>query len=190
MLEILKAKIRPFFARDFSKLYKEIKDPWHYNTSAYEKERFKEIIRLAKTVPYKNILEIGSAEGHLTKSLTDISGNVTCLEISKDAISRAKQKAPKAKYINISFQNFDSRGQKFDLIVCSEVLYYFKNKRAAIFKMENMADFILLSNFGLWDILFSFYFKKMALLKKSYVSSPKELKFAILSLWGKIKTDD
>ncbi len=185
MIRKTRQAFRSFFVKDFERLFLDFPDPWNLDKSNFQKKRFTKIEKIIKNIPHKTILEIGSAEGHLTKYLTNRSDNVTCLEISKQAIKRAKLRAPRAKYINSSFQNYNFNSQKFDLIICSEVLYYLKNKKEAVAKMEKMADFILMSNFGLWDVLFSFYFKQMSPIKKTFVFHLLELKFGIISLWSK-----
>lgn len=175
--------IAVFFSTDFEKLFKDYKDPWSFETSKFEKDRFTKILSIAKTVPHESILEIGPAEGHLTEKLTKIAKNVTAIEISEAAIKRAKGKAPKAKYINTSFEKFEPGPQKFDLVIASEVFYYFKNGPKMAQKIAKIGKYLITSNAGIHDYLQAKHLTNFKLEKKQIHINIKELKITTIRLY-------
>ncbi len=85
---------------------------------------------------FANALEIGCAEGHFTLRLASRIGNLTAVDISTRALTRAKERC--SKLGNVTFQRLDLNTSVvaglFDLVVCSELLYYIRDQdlRAAI----------------------------------------------------------
>lgn len=159
----------------FEKLFNKKVDPWAFSTSPYEKVRFERMLELAKSVPHKTILEVGCAEGHFTKFLLQISKNVTAIDVSKQALERAKKRAPGAKYLLTSLDDFKIPSQKFDLIVASEVMYYVKDKKAMFEKLPKIGNYLLMSNWAFYGYLLSKHLKGAKLLKTRHVSRLIEL---------------
>lgn len=174
---------KPFYTRNFPELFAEINDPWGYSTSGFEKERFNIIIQLAQSVPHKNILEIGCAEGHLTEKLAKITHNMSAIEISADAIARAKQKTSGVNFINSDFEKYQPKNKKYDLVVLSEVLYYFKNKDAVIKNIKKSGRYLIVSNAGIWHPILKKYFKDFYLLKTTLHIKPIEFKITTIALY-------
>jgi len=110
----------------FDILYILKKDPWNYQNSEYEKEKYQNTIDTLKGCRYKRILEVGCSEGIFTGMLSEIGDEITAIDISPVALKRAKERNRDCG--NISFCCMDVEkeepGGKFDLIICSEVLYY------------------------------------------------------------------
>jgi peptidoglycan/xylan/chitin deacetylase (PgdA/CDA1 family) len=74
-------------------------------------------------------LEIACAEGHFTVRLAPRVGRLTAVDMSGRALARARERC--ASQGNITFQTLDLNvgdiPGPFDLIVCSEVLYYVRD---------------------------------------------------------------
>src|SRR5262245_61767323 len=86
---------------------------------------------------FKRVLESGCAEGHFTIELAQIADRVTAIDISTKALVRASARCASSAHIFFEQGNVFERlpdGQ-FDLIVCSEVLYYAKHR----FALRSMA---------------------------------------------------
>ena len=70
-------------------------NPWKLNSKA-EVHRFKSInhflLNQNNNKLYNHILEIGCGEGHHTEFLSPISKKITSIDISKNAIRKAKKK--------------------------------------------------------------------------------------------------
>jgi len=104
-------------------------DPYDVTRSGYEKEKYARTMEaLSFKDRFASVLEIGCGEGHLTEMLAGRADWVLAADISDLAISRAKK-----KYINLTnveFRRFDVLNdgleEKFELVLCSEVLFYFE----------------------------------------------------------------
>src|SRR2546429_272031 len=81
------------------------------------------ILEMVKSVPHKRILDVGCANGIITKRLATFADEVVAIDISEDAIKRARKLngTRNIAYRVSTFADFsDEKG--FDVIVCSEVL--------------------------------------------------------------------
>ena len=109
----------------FNNFFAEKEDPWNY-TSAYEQKKYEQTLAMLPHLRIRNALEIACAEGHFTIQLAPRVDSLIAADISQIAIDRA---ARRCKGINnIRFQGLDLVRDPlpgiFELIVCSEVLYY------------------------------------------------------------------
>ncbi|MHB1254046.1 MAG: SAM-dependent methyltransferase [Candidatus Humimicrobiaceae bacterium] len=144
----------------FEKLYQQIKDPWNFANSPYEKKRFGIIMEFVNSIKPQSILEIGCAEGLLTKYLISVCPDITAVDISKTALLRAKQKVKGVKFILGDFTNINFN-KKFSLILASEILYYPQETELMRFFNNCQTDYILIASF--WNL-----FKKEEYLMKKF----------------------
>jgi peptidoglycan/xylan/chitin deacetylase (PgdA/CDA1 family) len=99
-------------------------DPWAY-ASDYEQRKYEQTLSL---VPdgVQRALEIGCAEGAFTARLADRVSSVLALDVSMVALSRAARRC--SHLTNVTFARLDVFEEEmpdgYDLIVCSEMLYY------------------------------------------------------------------
>jgi peptidoglycan/xylan/chitin deacetylase (PgdA/CDA1 family)/SAM-dependent methyltransferase len=103
-------------------------DPWGYG-SAYEQTKYKHTLELIPDVPISRALELACAEGHFTAKLAPLVGQFVAADISELALSRARHRC--REFENVTFKRLNLRRDtlgRFDLIVCSEVLYYLKDR--------------------------------------------------------------
>lgn len=111
--------------RHFETLFQTDPDPWEYSND-FEQLKYQQTIALLPDVPIEKALELACAEGHFTELLAPRVGRLTANDISESAIQHARERC--GNLDNIEFQCFDFLQQpirgSFDLIVCSEVLYY------------------------------------------------------------------
>jgi peptidoglycan/xylan/chitin deacetylase (PgdA/CDA1 family)/SAM-dependent methyltransferase len=100
-------------------------DPWGYSS---EYEILKHRQTLSVIAPCERALELACAEGHFTALLAARVGALVASDISSVALERAARRCH--GLANISFQKLDFVSEpipgQFDLIVCSEVLYYLR----------------------------------------------------------------
>ena len=130
----------------FEKLFQINKDPWNFSSSKYEKKRFNIILEFVNMVKPQSILELGCAEGHLTRPLFSICSDLTAVEISETAIQRAGQMVCGPKFISgdltkIKFTKF------FSIILATEVLYYLKEEDITKFIKNCQTDYLLVTGF-------------------------------------------
>jgi len=109
----------------FEALFAKGEDPWSY-CSSYEQTKYDQTLSLLPSVAGKRVLEIGCAEGRFTQQLAPLTGTLLVADISEIALARTAERC--AGMTNIRYQQMDLASDEipgtFDLIVCSELLYY------------------------------------------------------------------
>ncbi len=111
----------------FESLFSRHSDPWKY-THPYEQTKYEFTLSLLPAGHIHAALEIACAEGHFTEQLAPKVKNLLAVDISQVALSRAAERCQHLNHTNFQHLDFikDDLPGKFDLIVCSEVLYYIK----------------------------------------------------------------
>lgn len=111
--------------RHFETLFATSPDPWRY-TSPYEETKYEQTLSLLPDGEIRNALELACAEGHFTVRLAPRVGRLVAADISRIALERATSRC--GDLGNVEFAHVDltrdSLPEGFDLIVCSEVLYF------------------------------------------------------------------
>lgn len=109
----------------FETLFATEPDPWKY-TNPYEQTKYEQTLALLPTIPIPSALEIACAEGHFTAQLAPRVNTLLAVDISEIALQRTAERC--ADFGHIQYQQFDlvkdSFPGSYDLIVCSEVLYF------------------------------------------------------------------
>ncbi|MFV8226479.1 bifunctional PIG-L family deacetylase/class I SAM-dependent methyltransferase [Christiangramia aquimixticola] len=112
----------------FDELFSKDNDPWNFETSRYEQKKYQKTLDALPERDYKNALEIGCANGVFTNLLAERCNQVLALEHNANALDAARKRAGDRQ--NCRFLKWDiSKGlpeENFDLVVLSEVGYYFK----------------------------------------------------------------
>ncbi|MBV9993710.1 MAG: glycosyltransferase [Caulobacteraceae bacterium] len=94
--------------------------------SPYERLKFEDTLELTPLLPDGSGLELACAEGHFTERLAPRLGRLLATDISATALERARERC--ARLANVSFRRLDFVREplagRYDLIVCSEALYY------------------------------------------------------------------
>jgi 2-polyprenyl-3-methyl-5-hydroxy-6-metoxy-1,4-benzoquinol methylase len=111
---------------DFEAKYRRSADPWdalHPKRASYY-DWYCKIVDRYLDGPTKSLLDIGCGEGHLTHRLASGASEAMGVDVSATAIRRATE-----RYQTIAFRAFDltqdvSLECEFDVISCSQVLYY------------------------------------------------------------------
>jgi peptidoglycan/xylan/chitin deacetylase (PgdA/CDA1 family)/2-polyprenyl-3-methyl-5-hydroxy-6-metoxy-1,4-benzoquinol methylase len=123
-----------FYSRNyFETLFATQADPWKY-TTPYEQIKYEQTLSLLPKIPIGRALELACAEGHFTIQLAPHVQTLLATDISQIAVERTQQRC--AKLTNVTFRTLDlSRDElpgKYQLIVCSEVLYYIEGGKKAL----------------------------------------------------------
>ncbi len=116
----------------FDTLFQLARDPWQY-TSPYEVWKYKQELQLLPSTPILQALELGCAEGIFTVQLAMHVEHLVAADISPIALSRATQRCVLEQCENVRLIQFDLTqdelpAERFDLIICSEILYYVGNQ--------------------------------------------------------------
>jgi SAM-dependent methyltransferase len=110
----------------FDSLYRADLDPWKFETSAYEADKYAATIAALPKSCYRSVLEIGGSIGVLTERLADRAEKLLSIDVSKLAQDRAVERCrhlPKVEFQIMEVpKQFPDR--TFDLILVSEVGYY------------------------------------------------------------------
>ncbi len=114
----------------FNLLYSIRKDPFNVSKSKYELRKREIILNFISKKSPKNALDIGCGTGILTSFFALHCQRITAVDFSQKAISIAKCNCKNNLNINFviaDIRKFESE-EKFDLFICSEILYYMNSK--------------------------------------------------------------
>lgn len=107
-----------------------VEDPWNCADSAYEQLKLADTLELIAPSPAAEALELACGEGQLTASLAERVGTLLATDISARALERAAGRC--ADLANVAFRPLDflrtPLPSRYDLIVCSEALYYMEGR--------------------------------------------------------------
>lgn len=110
----------------FDDFYARHDDPWGFDSRWYEARKRSVLLATLPRERYLRGLEIGCATGTLTEKLAARCDRVLAVDIADEAIDRARRRLDGEQ--NVEFLRASLPGQwprgKFDLIVFSEVGYY------------------------------------------------------------------
>jgi len=111
----------------FEKLYLEHGDIWNYETSDYERTKYRQTMDriVALRSGSASVLEVGCSIGVFTELLAAQFEQVTATDISQEALGLAARRHSRP---NIRFVRSDIRElpatSRYDVIVCAEILYH------------------------------------------------------------------
>lgn len=116
-------------ARYFSEIYARDADPWRFATSRYERAKYRATIAALDGERFARGLEIGCSIGVLTAKLARCCDALLAVDIDATALSAARARNRRAR--GIRFEQMDFPNEKpsgrFDLVVVSEVAYYWSD---------------------------------------------------------------
>ena len=110
----------------FEQKYRGNCDPWSFSSSTYEQNRYDEIVRLLGSRTFRRRFEPGCWIGVLTERLAGCCRNLFAMDISRTAVGLAQKRC--SHFSNVTVVGAlpgDLPDGTFDLIVSSEIGYYF-----------------------------------------------------------------
>jgi 2-polyprenyl-3-methyl-5-hydroxy-6-metoxy-1,4-benzoquinol methylase len=110
----------------FERLYRESPDPWGYHTSPYEQHKYAATLAALPKRSHGLCLEVGCSIGVFSALLATRCKHLVAIDFSLTALELARQhlhETPNVDLLRASFPEEAPPGS-WDLIVCSEVLYY------------------------------------------------------------------
>ncbi len=114
----------------FERLYAESADPWDFEASAYEAEKYAATLAALPHDRYGSVLELGCSIGVLTEQLAPRCGKLLAVDVSEVALEQARRRC--ADLPQVTFMRCDLAQEfpdgRFDLILVSEVGYYFAQR--------------------------------------------------------------
>jgi 2-polyprenyl-3-methyl-5-hydroxy-6-metoxy-1,4-benzoquinol methylase len=109
----------------FEEKYKANIDPWQFRTSEYERDKYQATMASLSKDRYASALEVGCSIGVLTRLLSPRCNGLLAIDASATAIEEAKSINGGSVTFRVANLPAEFPEGTFDLIVLSEVLYYF-----------------------------------------------------------------
>lgn len=110
--------------------------------STPERARFEATNRLIERAfgHVGSVLELGCGEGHQTQYLARLSDEQYGIDVSPQAVERARARLPSAKFAvtDVFGQPWGDESKRFDLVTACEVLYYLRDPAATIERMRHL----------------------------------------------------
>jgi SAM-dependent methyltransferase len=108
-------------------MYRQSRDPWNFSRSEYERGRYRAILDALLRPSYRRAFEPGCSIGELTAQIARRCGRVVATDVAPSAVALAKERCRRLGNVDVyeaDLANGPPKGP-FDLIVMSEVGYYF-----------------------------------------------------------------
>ena len=117
----------------FEAKYRNDPDPWKFASSSYERNRYQTILASLLEPSYQRVFEPGCSIGELTAALAERCETLIATDISPTAAARAEARCAHLPNVTVACMNIAEQlpDGPFDLIVLSEVGYYFEPARLA-----------------------------------------------------------
>ena len=113
-------------AEYFEELYRADPDPWDLAESAYERAKYAATIAALPRGPVGSALEIGCSIGVLSALLAERCGTLRAIDSAPRAVAQARRRLEGLDHVRVENRRAPDEMPEgpFDLVVCSEVLYY------------------------------------------------------------------
>jgi len=110
----------------FENLYASSYDPWDFESSSYEHRKYERTLSVLAPRRYRRALEVGCSIGVFTAMLAPLCDEFVAVDVSERAVTMAKERLEGFPHIRIERRRLPEETPEgpFDLIVASEVLYY------------------------------------------------------------------
>jgi SAM-dependent methyltransferase len=121
------AAARPRVAREFfDELYTRDQDPWEFASSGYERDKYRATLAALDGRRWGRALEIGCSIGVFTRQLAACCDELVGLDVSERALALARERLAGVSNVTLSRATFPEQAPAgpWDLVVCSEILYY------------------------------------------------------------------
>ncbi|MEX8546327.1 MAG: bifunctional PIG-L family deacetylase/class I SAM-dependent methyltransferase [Mucilaginibacter sp.] len=110
----------------FNEFYSHGDDPWHFESSPYERSKYQATLAALPREIYQNAFEIGCSIGVLTKMLAPKCKKLLAVEPADVPLQKAKERLKADAHVQLQkmFVPQDFPQEQFDLILLSEVGYF------------------------------------------------------------------
>ena len=110
----------------FDQVYQANRDPWNFETSPYERDKYAATLAALPRAHYPEAFEIGCSLGVLTAQLAPRCGHLLAVDVSEAALTQARARCATLPQVEITLLRVPEEfpAQQFDLILLSEVGYY------------------------------------------------------------------
>lgn len=114
----------------FEDVYRANADPWNFETSAYEHAKYARTLAALPRERYARALEVGCSIGVLTGLLAERADTLLSVDVNEQALARARERNRDRRNVTFERRRLPAEAPPgpFDLIVLSEVGYYFSTR--------------------------------------------------------------
>jgi protein-L-isoaspartate O-methyltransferase len=111
----------------FEAKYRRSNDPWDFAVSVYERARYDTTLQSLTRARYRRAFEPACSVGVLTAALAELCDSVYATDIAPSAVRLARRRCADLPNVSIDCADLAEHDPEglFDLIVFSEVGYYF-----------------------------------------------------------------
>jgi predicted TPR repeat methyltransferase len=111
----------------FEGLYAESEDPWDFEVSEYEHNKYARTLAALGDRTFRRAFEAGASIGVFTEMLADRCDELLAVDVSERAVAVARRRLSGRVHVRVERRTLPEQmpDGPFDLIVASEVLYYF-----------------------------------------------------------------
>lgn len=111
---------------EFEARYRADRDPWGYESSAYERDKYAATLRACGPGPFAEALELGGSIGVFTAALAPRCRRLVSLDAAATAVAAARERLAGQAQVEVrrGLIPADIPRRRFDLAVASEILYY------------------------------------------------------------------
>lgn len=111
----------------FAAVYGANRDPWNFETSPYEHEKYADTLAALPRPHYEQAFEVGCSLGVLTAQLAPRCGQLLAVDVADAALAQARQRCAHLPQVQLQLMRLPEEFPAeagFDLILLSEVGYY------------------------------------------------------------------
>jgi cyclopropane fatty-acyl-phospholipid synthase-like methyltransferase len=111
----------------FDDLYASNADPWRFASSDYERAKYDATMAALPASHFSAGLEVGCSIGVLTRQLANRCASLLAVDVAEAALLQARRRCAGLPHVTIRRMRIPAEwpDRVFDLILLSEVLYYF-----------------------------------------------------------------
>ncbi|MFN8512130.1 MAG: SAM-dependent methyltransferase [Thermomicrobiales bacterium] len=118
----------------FDRMYADSADPWRFESSEYERQKYAATLAALPRTRYENALEIGCSIGVLTAQLAPRCDALLAVDVVDRALERARRRCRAWPHVEFRKMHLPAEypAGSFDLVVLSEVGYYWSERDLAL----------------------------------------------------------
>ena len=118
----------------FDRMYAANDDPWRFATSEYERQKYAMTMAWLPRPRYQHAMEIGCSIGVLTEQLAPRCESLLAIDVVERALEQARARCRAWPHIDFRRMHLPAEFPvgSFDLIVLSEVGYYWSERDLAL----------------------------------------------------------
>jgi predicted TPR repeat methyltransferase len=118
----------------FEGLYAESNDPWNFETSEYERNKYRRTLEVLGERRFERALEAGASIGVFTEMLAGRCEELLAVDVSERAVAAARERLSGRERVILERRTLPEEmpGGPFDLIVASEILYYYTTEEMLV----------------------------------------------------------